>query len=315
MVGVGNATEAAMRRRQRRLRAWARHERLSIAMALATVEHHSYGPTANAAPRGQTTGTSAREGEVREQHYGLRAQKRPLPGMRPAPLLEVLPQVGVHWHTVEQRIEHTPFVQILDAPVSQMVEQLGISSRIWTSRCPRRSSKCPRSLKLLPSALCGSRSTVGGTVGGSADHPDSHAHRCADRGADRRHSCFLMVVMVVFQGFTQDRAQQRLRLSRLLTFLLPVEIFKVFAQDRVQQQFQSTTFPLQLHVVEVFVVFFTVFFWFRAPQWIFQFLLGTLMMGFFALFPVLKKVRRYVLTPGRNWPRTRAHPRRALVAL
>ena len=90
-----------MRRRQRRLRAWARHERLSIAMALATVEHHSYGPTANAAPRGQTTGTSAREGEVREQYYGVRAQKRPLPGMRPAPLLE-------ERHTVEQRIEHTP---------------------------------------------------------------------------------------------------------------------------------------------------------------------------------------------------------------
>ena len=66
VVGVGNATGAAMRRRQRRLRAWARHERLSIAMALATVEHHSYGPTANAAPRGQTTGTKTREGEVRE---------------------------------------------------------------------------------------------------------------------------------------------------------------------------------------------------------------------------------------------------------
>ena len=79
MVGVGNATGAAMRRRQRRLRAWARHERLSIAMALATVEHHSYGPTANAAPRGQTTGTSAREGEVHEQHYGPQAQKRLLP--------------------------------------------------------------------------------------------------------------------------------------------------------------------------------------------------------------------------------------------
>ena len=71
MVGVG----AAMRRRQRRLRAWAHHERLSIAMALATVEHHSYGPTANATPWSQTTGTSAREGEVREQHYGLRSQK------------------------------------------------------------------------------------------------------------------------------------------------------------------------------------------------------------------------------------------------
>ena len=65
-----------------------------------------------------------REGEVREQYHGLRAQERPLPGMRPAPLLEVLPQVGVQRHTVEQRIEHTPYVQILDAPVPLMVEQL-----------------------------------------------------------------------------------------------------------------------------------------------------------------------------------------------
>ena len=61
-------------------------------MALATVEYHSFGPTANAAPRGQTTGTSAREGEVREQHYGLRAQKPPLPGMRPGSLLDPGPQ-------------------------------------------------------------------------------------------------------------------------------------------------------------------------------------------------------------------------------
>ena len=117
MVGVGNATGAAMRRRQRRLCAWACHERLSIAMALAAVEHHSYGPTSNAAPRGQTIGTSARKGEVRDQHHGLRAQKRPLPGMLPAPLSEVLPQVGLQRHTVEQRIVHTPYVQILDAPV------------------------------------------------------------------------------------------------------------------------------------------------------------------------------------------------------
>ena len=99
-----------------------------------------------------------------------------------------------------------------------------------------------------------------------------------------------MVVMVVFQGFFQDRAQQRLRLSRLLTFLLPVEIFKVFAQDRVQQQFQSRTFPLQFHVVEVFVVVFTVFLRFRAPQ-------------FFRTFPRPKKSAK-----------VRAHSRSELAA-
>ena len=44
--------------------------------------------------------------------------------MRPAPLLEVLPQVGLQRHTVEQKIEHSPYLQILDAPVPQKVEQL-----------------------------------------------------------------------------------------------------------------------------------------------------------------------------------------------
>ena len=35
--------------------------------------------------------------------------------------------------------------------------------------------------------------------------------------------------------------------------------------------------------------------------------------GGFRTFPRVKKVRRLVLAPGRNWPRTRAHPRRALM--
>ena len=67
-----------------------RHEQQSIRMALATVMHHSYKVhTENGAPRRQTTATRAREREVHEQHDRLRAQKRPLPGTRPAPLAEV----------------------------------------------------------------------------------------------------------------------------------------------------------------------------------------------------------------------------------
>ena len=66
------------------------HEQQSIRMALATVMHHSYKVhTENGAPRSQTTATRAREGEVHEQHDGLRAQNRPLPGTRPEPLEEV----------------------------------------------------------------------------------------------------------------------------------------------------------------------------------------------------------------------------------
>ena len=91
---------------------------MSVSAALITASHHS--AQQYATPKGQTTGTKAREGDVREQYYGLRAQERPLPGMRPAPLSEVLPQVGVQRHTVEQRIVHTPYVQILDALVPQM---------------------------------------------------------------------------------------------------------------------------------------------------------------------------------------------------
>ena len=92
-------------------------------MALATVMHHSFKVhTEYAAPRGQTTGTSAREGEVREQHYGLRAQKRPLPGMRPALLVEVQPQGCVERHVVEDPSELAPLVPLLDDPVPQTVD-------------------------------------------------------------------------------------------------------------------------------------------------------------------------------------------------
>ena len=64
------------------------------------------------------------EGEVREQHYGLRAQERPLLGTRPAPLLEVLPQVGAQRHTVDQIVDAVPGLPTLDGPVPLMVKQL-----------------------------------------------------------------------------------------------------------------------------------------------------------------------------------------------
>ena len=89
---------AAKRRRLRRLRSWWRHEQQTVAAVLATMQHHS-------APRGQKAATKASEGEIREQYYGLRAQERPLPGMRPAPLSEVLPQVVLQRTRGEARDE------------------------------------------------------------------------------------------------------------------------------------------------------------------------------------------------------------------
>ena len=76
MMIVDGACGAAMRRRQRRLRAAWRHEQQSIAMALAAALRHSRdgGPVTNAAPRRLTTARA---------------------GVRPGILSEPGPQVGV----------------------------------------------------------------------------------------------------------------------------------------------------------------------------------------------------------------------------
>ena len=71
---------AARRRRQRRLRSWLKHERQSVAMALAEYTHH--------ASRGQTR-ARAREEAGSETYYAPRGPKTLPPGTRPAPPSEV----------------------------------------------------------------------------------------------------------------------------------------------------------------------------------------------------------------------------------
>ena len=130
-VREANATAAA-RRRQRRLRQFLRHERLSVDMALAEMEHHS-------APRGWKKARA--EEEDHELNYTATVRTHPPPlqaastvyytfgddeeklaaGVRPAPLSEVAgPQERFQRHTVEQIVDFVPVVQILDAPVPQM---------------------------------------------------------------------------------------------------------------------------------------------------------------------------------------------------
>ena len=139
-----------------------------------------------------------------------------------------------------------------------------------------------------------------------------------------------MSLAEVNKVFSLDRVRSA---SRSFTFLPQVleflAVFLVFPQtvfysavfscaERTSERIvEQTVFPSRKERISerIVVVVFTVFLLFRALQWIFQFLLETLMKGFFALFPGSKKVRRLVLPPGRNWPRTRAHPRRALMAL
>ena len=90
-MDVDGASGAARRRRERRLRAWLRHERQSVAAAVAEALHHSAGPREKVVER-----RGRQEGEVHETHNALRSQTTPLPGKRPAPLSEVTgPQAAV----------------------------------------------------------------------------------------------------------------------------------------------------------------------------------------------------------------------------
>ena len=112
----------AQRRRERRLRSWYRHEQQTVRMALAAFSHHS-------ALRRQPK-------EGHEEHDALRRQKPPPPqpelfsleeepgGGRPAPLPEVAGwQERLEQHAVEDLGSICPYVQILDLPVLQLVEQ------------------------------------------------------------------------------------------------------------------------------------------------------------------------------------------------
>ena len=93
MLGERDAaggTGSARRRRERRLRSWAKHERLSIAMALSTVTHHSF-----------SVGTA---------YDALRSQKpvNSAGWMRPPPLVEGRPQERLQRRTVEQIADPVP---------------------------------------------------------------------------------------------------------------------------------------------------------------------------------------------------------------
>ena len=109
--------------------------------------------------------------------------------MRPLPLVEVQPSERAQRHAVEGLGEFAPMVQILDAPVPQMVDYVAQALRLLDRSIAEQVITVPT----VSCASCPSRSRVpepqsADQFGGSADRPDSHAHRFADRGADRRHS-------------------------------------------------------------------------------------------------------------------------------
>ena len=106
----GGGTGSARRRRERRLRQFLRHERLSVAMALSEKMHHT--------SRGQRKDRAG--GEARVALHG-HVPEAPLPkGGRPAPLSEV---AGWQSRVLRHVVGHLS-VPALDVPVPQMVDQL-----------------------------------------------------------------------------------------------------------------------------------------------------------------------------------------------
>ena len=108
---------AAMRRRQRLLRAFHRHVQWQVKLELATGLHHS-------AQRPRPVVEEPKEGVEGETFHAPRRQKPSPPGMRPASLAEPRGVVErVQPHTVDQMVD-APLLPTFDVPVPLMVEQL-----------------------------------------------------------------------------------------------------------------------------------------------------------------------------------------------
>ena len=103
-----------MRRRQRRLRSWWRHEQQSTAASLATALHHS---AQRPVPKKQ---------EWEDAEYvasrGQKTDTRAHGGLRPALLAEPHGVQQVLRHTVGQVVVAVPLVPLLDFPVPQTVD-------------------------------------------------------------------------------------------------------------------------------------------------------------------------------------------------
>ena len=151
--GADGGTGSARRRRERRLGSWLTHEQQSIAAVLATVTHHSIGKvgTASGVLRNQKTAT--RTGK----EYETKIRKTPPLGGQPAPLPEVAGWQGrLVRHVMDDLGSVCPFVQILDLPVPQMVENVKDTLRILDFPIAEQVIEVPK----ISCSPCPSRSLV-----------------------------------------------------------------------------------------------------------------------------------------------------------
>ena len=157
---------AAKRRRERRLRSWAKHERQTVAMALAEALHHSAPRRPKTARAGVRPGVLEDPGPRREteheQHAALRGPKPPSPGVPSLamPVLagtagEAVDRTALSYllqqslaATKEEEKEERKLVELevkrkeaelqsLAAATREMVQQRAVGSSAWTSTLAR----------------------------------------------------------------------------------------------------------------------------------------------------------------------------------
>ena len=223
-------TGSARRRTERRLRSWAKHERLSVAMALTVKLHHS----ANRADLPKEE----------EQHHAAR-------GQMPA---------RAERHAVEHLADLAPLVQILDAPVPQVADKMldvfrAVDSAfaeqvievpfLSCSSCPSRSPflepQLAEQLVDVPTVLSVvslKRRTVEQPVhfpvlrGRSGRRLQGSLPRQSSTAAGAEQS-FDIPVRGGLHCFSQDRYRRSALWSSSLTVLL--EVFKIFTSVRALQ--------------------------------------------------------------------------------
>ena len=254
MAARGDAagTSGARRRRERRLRSWAKHERLSVAMALAEKLHHSANRT-----------VLPKEEEV-EQDYALRGQKPARAGARHAvPFRWRRERAGASGGAFSCRLGFSGTPWSTGSSTRFTCRSSTLLCRRWrtscwmcsgpsTARLPSRSSKCPscRAFRVLPVRLVWNRRWR---------NKWWMCRRCCRMPCSSSGMCAQIVDIPVpldrvrrLQDSLPRRVQQRPVLSRSLTVLL-VEAFTVFSQGWFLQRPASSS--LLTVLLEVFKVF------------------------------------------------------------
>ena len=209
---AGGGTGSARRRRERRLRSMLRHERMSVAMALAECTHHS-------APRGQKTARAG--GEARDALHGH------------------VPEAPLSQGRILRHVVGQLSVPSLDVPVPQMVDQLPDIEHFFAalSPVPQQVIEVPKILQ--PSmSLCARPCAVRSWWNSWWKYRrQCLTLRCSGLWNSSSTFQFLVVEeqVLVFMVFSQDSVQKRrlpgnaflsgLR-SRSLTLFL-VEVFLV----------------------------------------------------------------------------------------